>query len=110
MKLLFDQNLSHKLPDKLADIYPDSTHVKVVNLATADDLEVWLFAKNNAYTITTQDSDFVDIGLLNGYPPKIIWLRCGNKSTKNIEQILRDNHEIIREFIEELPQSYLELF
>lgn len=110
MKLLFDQNLSHKLTAKLSSIYPDSTHVKVVNLATADDLEVWLFAKNNDYTIATQDSDFIDIGLINGYPPKIIWLRCGNKSSKNIEQILRENYNIIKEFVEKLPHNYLELF
>lgn len=71
---------------------------------------MWLFAKQNDYAIITQDSDFVDIGLLKGYPPKVIWLRCGNKATQNIEKILRENHDVITEFVEQLPQNYLELF
>jgi len=28
MKLLFDQNLSPRLPSLLADLYPDSAHVR----------------------------------------------------------------------------------
>jgi hypothetical protein len=32
MKLLFDQNLSWRLPKKLADLYPDSQHVREVGM------------------------------------------------------------------------------
>jgi predicted nuclease of predicted toxin-antitoxin system len=32
MKLLFDQNLSPRLARLLADIFPDSTHVREVGL------------------------------------------------------------------------------
>lgn len=32
MKLLFDHNLSHKLIGRLADLFPDSEHVRNVNL------------------------------------------------------------------------------
>jgi predicted nuclease of predicted toxin-antitoxin system len=44
LKLLFDQNLSRKLPKKLADLYPDSSHVVSVGLAQAPDLQVRAFA------------------------------------------------------------------
>ena len=36
MKLLFDPNLSHKLVGLLADLFPDSEHVRNVNLHEAD--------------------------------------------------------------------------
>ena len=31
-KLFFDENLSPKLPNKLSDLFPDSLHVKYVEL------------------------------------------------------------------------------
>ena len=37
MKLLFDQNLSHRLVGQLAAEFPDSAHVRDVGLAAADD-------------------------------------------------------------------------
>ena len=47
MKLLFDENLSHKLVRLLADLFPDSIHVRDVGLKAADDSLVWEYAKNN---------------------------------------------------------------
>ena len=41
MKLLFDQNLSPRLTRLLADIYPESIHVRDVGLREADDLVIW---------------------------------------------------------------------
>ena len=40
MKLLFDENLSHKLVGLLADLFPGSVHVREVGLKAADDLLV----------------------------------------------------------------------
>ena len=40
MKLRFDQNLSAQLTTRLANLYPDSTHVKAVGLTTASSVEV----------------------------------------------------------------------
>jgi predicted nuclease of predicted toxin-antitoxin system len=37
MKLLFDQNLSPRLPRILIDIYPESIHVRELNLRDATD-------------------------------------------------------------------------
>ena len=85
--LLFDQHLSYKLLNRLKDLYPGSKHVKFENLSESDDIDIWLYAKENGYTIVTKDADFFDLGLVKGFPPKVIWLRCGNTSTKNIERI-----------------------
>jgi predicted nuclease of predicted toxin-antitoxin system len=37
MKLLFDQNLSPRLVERLSDLYPDSVHVQAVGLDRALD-------------------------------------------------------------------------
>ena len=93
--LLFDQHLSYKLLNRLQDLYPGSKHVKSENMDKSDDLEIWEYAKNHGYTIVTKDVDFFDIGLIKGQPPKVIWLRCGNTSTRYIEQVLRENYPLI---------------
>jgi hypothetical protein len=48
MKLLFDQNLSPRLPRLLADIYAASIHVREIGLRDADDLAIWQYAKAEA--------------------------------------------------------------
>jgi predicted nuclease of predicted toxin-antitoxin system len=47
MKLLFDENLSHKLARLLEDLFPHSIHVRDVGLKAADDPLVWEYAKDN---------------------------------------------------------------
>lgn len=109
MKLLFDQNLSHKLVDRLADIFPDSSHVKICNLSTEDDFVVWKFALENNFTIITQDSDFYDLALLHGTLPKIVWIRSGNSSTDNVEELIRTNALSIQH-LDSSQKICLELF
>ena len=41
MRLLFDENLAPRLVAALADLYPDSGHVRDVGLARANDAEIW---------------------------------------------------------------------
>ena len=91
MKLLFDQNLSPDLVKRLADLFPDSTHVFLVGLDREDDRNIRRFAEEHDYVIVTKDADYSDLSLVLGYPPKIIWIRRGNCSTETIEQILRGN-------------------
>ena len=75
MRLLFDQNLSHRLLQRLADVYPDSRHVRDVGLARAADDLVWMHARDNGLTIVSKDADFHQRSFLFGAPPKVIWLR-----------------------------------
>lgn len=89
MKLLLDQNLSHRLPKQLADLFPHSVHVRSVGLDRASDEEIWDHAKVHGYCIVTQDADFAERSRLYGAPPKIIWLRCGNRTAQETEEIMR---------------------
>jgi predicted nuclease of predicted toxin-antitoxin system len=98
MKLLFDQNLSFKLCERLADLFPGSNQVRRLNLDRADDQTIWQFAKANGFTIVSLDSDFADMAALFGPPPKFIWLRCGNQTNAVIEKLFRDHAEAIIAF------------
>ncbi len=109
MKLLLDQNLSHHLIARLADAYPDAQHVRVVGLASATDDTVWRFAAANGFTIVSKDSDFHQRSLTLGPPPKVVWLRIGNASTKDIESLLRRRHAAIQGFGEDREGAFLTL-
>ena len=109
MKLLFDHNLSPRLIQRLADIYPDTEHTSHVGLDRAPDLIVWTYAQTNNYIIVTKDSDFSDISVLRGSPPKVIWLRLGNCTTTDIENSLRGNYTTIDIFAHDDTSSVLEL-
>jgi len=89
LKLLFDENLSPRLALRLADLYPDSSHVELCGLLSAPDNDVWDFARVNGFTIVTKDSDFSERSVLHGSPPKVIWLRIGNCTTSCAELALR---------------------
>jgi predicted nuclease of predicted toxin-antitoxin system len=110
VKLLFDQNLSRKLVNRLIDLFPDSSHVQFHNMPEADDAEIWEFAKANGFCIVTQDTDFADRSRLYGAPPKVVWLRCGNTSTPAIEQLLREGESAIHELMASTILDCLELY
>jgi predicted nuclease of predicted toxin-antitoxin system len=95
VKLLFDENLSHRLIKALEDLYPGSTHIRSAGLERAGDRTIWSYAIEHDYVIVTKDSDFPERVLIGGAPPKVLWLQLGNCSTAEIEALLRDRvHEI----------------
>lgn len=91
MKLLFDQNLTPRLVAQLAELFPGSEHVRDAGLAAADDVAVWEYAKGGGFAIVSKDADFRQLSFLYGSPPKVVWLRVGNRSTAEIEAIVRAN-------------------
>ena len=109
MKLLFDENLSPRLPRVLADLYPNSTHVHDCGLGSADDTSIWNYAKAHGFTIVSKDSDFQDRSVLHGHPPKVILLRAANCSSSEIESLMRNAADVVKRFIEEDQESYLVL-
>ena len=68
MKLLLDENLSFRMVRSLADLFPQSAHVKDVGLAKADDQVIWEFAKANGFAILSKDDDFHQRSFLHGHP------------------------------------------
>ena len=109
MTLLFDQNLSPRLPNLLADPYPGSVHVRNVGLRDATDSEIWNYAAQNELIIASKDSDFQQRSLFYGHPPKFIWLRVGNCPFRTIEDLLRRSSAAIHAFFMDPEASHLML-
>jgi predicted nuclease of predicted toxin-antitoxin system len=99
MKLLLDQNISFRITSKIQDIFPGSKQVRELGLENKKDSFIWSYAKENGYCIVTFDGDFYDLGLIKGSSLKVIWLRLGNTSTQNIENVLRRNLDLIKTFL-----------
>jgi predicted nuclease of predicted toxin-antitoxin system len=89
VKLLFDENLSRRLVKAISGVYPGSAHVFDRGLERADDKVVWDHAKADGFAIVTKDMDFHQRAVLHGPPPRVVWIRLGNCTTKKIETLLR---------------------
>ena len=98
MKLLFDQNLSPKLVDFLADLFPDSSHVQSEALDCASDDQVWERARQKGSAIVTKDADYNNLSVVRGSPPKVIWLLHGNCTTAQVEAVFRARFADIEAF------------
>lgn len=66
-----------------------SIALRNLGLRDAEDPEIFEAAKADGVVLITKDSDFVDLANRFGAPPKIIWLRCGNTSNAQLQNILR---------------------
>lgn len=98
MKLLLDQNLSRKLVPYLQSSYPESSHVLMLGLSKTDDSDIWYYARHHGYALVTKNTDMVDLCVLRGGPPKVLWLRVGNCTTELARNVLDNNIERIRRF------------
>ena len=70
MKLLFDQNLSFKLCQIIADLFPGSMHVRGVGLSEVGDQAIWAYAKANHFIIVSQDVDFAEMAASSAHRQK----------------------------------------
>ena len=110
VKLLFDHNLSPRLVRQLADLHPDSSHASLLGLDHASDAILWERAKQEGYTIVTKDSDYSDMSVLRGFPPRVLWIRLGNCTTQQVEDLLRSNHAAVVTFESDAVVGLLSLF
>jgi len=109
MSLLFDQNISFRIVKRIEDIFPGSISVRDLGYNNPHDVDIWKFAKSNNFSIVTFDSDFIDLSNLRGFPPKIIWLRMGNTSTKNIAERIQKEQNNITQFLKDSQNAFLEI-
>jgi len=109
VRLLFDEPLSEKLCDVLADVFPDSLHVRVLGHGGAPDATVWELGRTHGCLVVSKDEDFNRLAVLRGAPPKFLWIRCGNCPTGEIAQLLRRRHNEIIRFSEQNEATVLEL-
>jgi predicted nuclease of predicted toxin-antitoxin system len=109
VQLLFDENLSGRLPRLLADVFPDSADVVGLGLSGATDRAIWDRAKADGFILVTKDEDFQRLSVLLGAPPKVIWIRLGNCAPSDVARLLRFRRDQVRDFIEHPDTTFLAL-
>lgn len=98
MNLLLDENLSPRLVQRLASLFPGLVHVRDVGLKEASDEAIWECARKNSYVIVTADADLVALSQRLGWPPKVIHIEQCDFPLRLIEDLLRRNAVRITEF------------
>lgn len=82
--LLIDENL----PISLARLLPiDCSHATDLGTQASDQL-LWNHARERHWVVLTRDTDFFDRIMLQGPPPKVIWIRLGNIRRADLESLL----------------------
>ena len=109
MKLLFDENLSPKLPGLCATLFPGSAHLRDCGLKGHADEEVWQYAQANGFVIVSKDADFHERSLFYGPPPKLVWLRLGNCTRNDLVTLITTHAQDIRTFAANAKASVLVL-
>jgi predicted nuclease of predicted toxin-antitoxin system len=109
VSLLFDQNLSRKLPSLLAAEFPGCEQVSLAGLSTADDRAAWAYAAARGLAIVSKDSDFAQLSSTLGHPPKVILLRVGNGPTRAVVALLQTRAADIRSFLADSAAGLLQL-
>lgn len=109
MKLLLDQNISYRLVKKLESVFPEIQQVTSLGLSNKSDRSIRDFAKKEGFIVVTFDSDFYDLSLTEGHPPKIIWIKSGNLTTDHLADLLTRKATQIQQFAQDKELSCLEI-
>ena len=98
MNLLFDENLSARLVELLAEEFPGSAHLEQALGRGRTDAEVWQHAIAHGCAIVSKDNDFRQRAFMSGPPPKVIWLEAGNAGTEKLVELLRAQRRQVNRF------------
>ena len=110
MKLLVDENISFRIKSLLTDYFEEIKHINEILPYRATDKDIWEIARRYNFTILTLDSDFKEMMVLKGFPPKVIWLRTGNKSKNALAEKLIQNYIFITNFENDDYIGILEIY
>lgn len=111
MKVLIDQNISHRIIPFLAEYFDTLTHVREIGLMNSDDYQIFMYARETKYdAILTLDEDFQHHILIHNAPPKVIWLRVGNCSTKHLANVIIQNIGDINTFVHNDNFEIIEIY
>ena len=95
MKLLIDENLSRKLPERLSDVFPHSAHVTKVGYRSSSDHSIAKYAIANDFVIVTKDHDLQEIALTTQPELKVVLFQVGNIGADYTEALIRRHKEEI---------------
>jgi predicted nuclease of predicted toxin-antitoxin system len=76
-----------------------SAHVADLGLLSAQDPEIFEKARQAAAVVVTKDSDFVQIQERRGPPPRLIWITCGNRSNRDLKDLIVRSWPRVKELL-----------
>lgn len=99
--------LDAQLPPQLAiwiqqTLAINATALRDLGLRDANDNAIFDAARKAGAVLISKDSDFIELMMRHGAPPKLIWLTCGNVSNAGLQMLLRAK---LREAIELLDSG-----
>ena len=62
--------------------------LRELGLRDASDKDIFAAARAAQAVILTKDRDFVDMAIILGTPPKVIWLTCGNCTNRHLRDVV----------------------
>ena len=109
MRLLFNNNLSHRLIAELADIHPDSLHVRDIGPEDTADTDIWDYAREHGLAIVTKDRDYREMSRVRGHPPKVVLITLRNCPTTRVVALLRQHQDELISLARDDEHAVLEL-
>jgi predicted nuclease of predicted toxin-antitoxin system len=92
MKLIVDAQLSRRLARWLATRGHDVLHTLDLPDANATrDTEITDLACREGRIVVSKDGDFVNSHLIQGQPPKLLWIATGNMGNAQMEALMERN-------------------
>ena len=84
MRFLIDNQLPSTLAHWLRERGHDAEHVLAVGLAQGKDTPLWRYAQGRGAVLITKDEDFAE-WVRRGRPgPRVVWLRIGNSTKREL--------------------------
>ncbi|MBW8051567.1 MAG: hypothetical protein FVQ77_14765 [Cytophagales bacterium] len=108
MKFLLDVHISYKIAKFLIAQGHEAVHLNfVLDKSSTKDDKISEYADRNDYVLISKDSDFKDSFFLNNTPKKLIKISLGNVSNKELQDLLKNNLNLITKVFDK--SCYLEL-
>ncbi len=77
-RFLIDANLPVALARAIAAGGYQAAHVADIDVAGADDRDIWKLAAERDDVVVSKDADFADLAVLSQSRQAVVWLRMGN--------------------------------
>lgn len=102
MILWIDAQPSPYLSSWVSETFGAETRaVRDLGLLGATDEQIFREAADAGATIITKDSDFLSLLRINGPPPQVLWITCGNTSNAYLKGVLEKSLATAIELLEQ---------
>ncbi|MCH9647320.1 MAG: DUF5615 family PIN-like protein [Deltaproteobacteria bacterium] len=102
MRFWLDAHLSPALARWLCTEHGvEAMPLRDLGLDEVEDEQIFEAARQASVCVMTKDRDFVEMVHRLGTPPQILWVTCGNTSTRALTEILTASFPAARQLLEQ---------